>query len=94
MALVLDLLRGLAERYRNGRTCRRSRTSRLIARAASAAACVAAAALCVVAVLPQRTDGLVLYQKATLVVHQGEVLLAVASKKPGSYQTYEREAHD
>ncbi len=41
-----------------------------------------------------KEDGLVLYQKATLVVHQGEVLLAVASKKPESYQTSEREAHD
>ena len=41
-----------------------------------------------------KEDGLVLYQKATLVVHQGEVLLAVASKKLGSYQTSEREAHD
>ena len=37
---------------------------------------------------------LLLYQKATLVVHQGEVLLVVASKKPGSCQTFEREAHD
>ena len=62
MALVLDLLMGLAERYLNSRTGQRSRTSRLIARAASAAACVAAAALCVVAFFPQRTDGLVLYQ--------------------------------
>ena len=53
---------GLAERYLNSRTGQRSRTSRLIARAASAAACVAAAALCVVAFFPQRTDGLVLYQ--------------------------------
>ena len=52
MALVLDLLMGLAERYLNSRTGQRSRTSRLIARAASAAACVAAAALCVVAFFP------------------------------------------
>lgn len=62
MALVLDLLMGLAERYLNSRTGQRSRASHLIARAASAAACVAAAALCVVAFFPQRTDGLVLYQ--------------------------------
>ena len=41
-----------------------------------------------------KEDGLVLYQKATLVVRQGEVLLAVASKKPGSCQISEREAHD
>lgn len=62
LALVLDLLMGLAERYLNSRTGQRSRASHLIARAASAAACAAAAALCVVAFFPQRTDGLVLYQ--------------------------------
>lgn len=62
MALVLDLLMGFAERYLNSRTSQRTQTQRLTAHIAGVVSCVLALCLCVVAFMPQKSEGLVLYQ--------------------------------
>ncbi len=62
MALALDLLMGLAEKYLNSRTSQRSKTAHMTARVTGGVALLAALALCVVAFLPANTQGLVLYQ--------------------------------
>ena len=62
MALALDLLMALTERYLNNRTSRRSPARRAVARVGGALSCLAAAVLCVYAFLPASSSGLILYQ--------------------------------
>ena len=62
MALILDLIMALAERYLNDRSSRRSAAARRFARAGGALGCLAALVLCVYAFLPAGSSGLVLYQ--------------------------------